>query len=171
MPPSSAGASSYEDQANSHNHDGYSAALDHGLAAPRVGDGDARHIAMKIIRMGHRKSISPINSYAESNKSKLWRETAARGHPSPLGRISIFRRKGISGRFFTSHLSGQDGAGTAWAGVDRKMRFARRRHYRAMLLRDGMEVDWGRKIEAYVTPLAHDETCVVLLSRDPFINF
>ena len=114
MPPSSAGASSYEDQANSHNHDGYSAALDHGLAAPRVGDGDARHIAMKIIRMGHRKSISPINSYAESNKSKLWRKTAARGHPSPLGRISIFRRKGISGRFFTSHLSGQDGAGVAW---------------------------------------------------------
>ena len=57
------------------------------------------------------------------------------------------------------------------AGVDRKMRFTRRRHYRAMLLRYGMEVDWGRKIEAYVTPLAHDETCVVLLSRDPFINF
>ena len=57
------------------------------------------------------------------------------------------------------------------AGVDRKMRFTRRRHYRAMLLRDGMEVYWGRKIEACVTPLAHDKTCVVLLSRDPFINF
>src|SRR5215472_1747890 len=57
------------------------------------------------------------------------------------------------------------------AGVDRKMRFAQRRHYRAVLLRDGMEVDWGRKTQAYVTPLAHDETCVVMISRDPFINF
>ena len=84
MPPSSAGASSYEDKANSYTHDGYSAALDHGLAAPRVGDGDARHIAMKSIRMRQRKSMSPINSYAESNKGKLWRETAAGGHPSPL---------------------------------------------------------------------------------------
>ena len=57
------------------------------------------------------------------------------------------------------------------AGVDRKMRFAQRRHYRAMLLRDGMEVYWGRKIQAYVTPLAHDETCVVMISRNPFSNF
>ena len=86
MPPSSAGASSYEDKANSYTHDGYSAALDHGLA-PRVGDGDARHIAMKIIRMRQRKSISPINSYAESNKGKLWRETAVRAASLPGGRF------------------------------------------------------------------------------------
>jgi hypothetical protein len=68
MPPSSAGASSYEDKANSYNPYGYSAALDHWLADRRGGDGDARHIAMKSIRMRHRKSMSPINSYAESNK-------------------------------------------------------------------------------------------------------
>ncbi len=72
MPPSSAGASSYEDKADSYNHYRYSAALDHGLAALRAGDGDARHIAIKIISMGQRKSISQINSYAESNKGKLW---------------------------------------------------------------------------------------------------
>ena len=38
------------------------------------------------------------------------------------------------------------------------MRFAQRRHYRAMLLRDAIEVCCGRKIQAYVTKLAHDET-------------
>jgi len=58
--------------------------------------------------------------------------------------------------------NGVDSRVRAWsgleAGVDRKMRFAQRRHYRAMLLRDGIEVYWGRKIQAYVTPLAHDET-------------
>jgi len=43
MPPSSAGASSYEDEANSYKHDTYSAALNHSVAASRVGDGDARH--------------------------------------------------------------------------------------------------------------------------------
>jgi hypothetical protein len=65
MPPSSAGASSNEDKANSYNHYRNSAALDHSLADPRGGDGDARHIAMKSIRMRQRKSMSPINSYAE----------------------------------------------------------------------------------------------------------
>ncbi|SRR6266566_4755624 len=57
------------------------------------------------------------------------------------------------------------------AGVDREVRFAQRRHYRGLLWRDGMEVYWGRKIQAYVTPLGHDETCVVMMSRDPFLNF
>ncbi|MBA0083418.1 MAG: FAD-dependent monooxygenase [Acidobacteria bacterium Pan2503] len=75
-------------------------------------------------------------------------------------------------------IVGADGADSrvrAWSGleasVDRKMRFAQRRQYGAMLLRDGTEVSWGRKIQAYVTPLALDETCVVMISRDPFINF
>jgi hypothetical protein len=63
MPPSSAGPSSYEDKANSYQHDRYSAALEDGLAAQRVADGDECHIAMKISRMRQRKSISPINSY------------------------------------------------------------------------------------------------------------
>ena len=44
-PPSSAGVPSYEDKANSHNDEGYSTALKGPAAAPRVGDGDASHIA------------------------------------------------------------------------------------------------------------------------------
>ena len=50
------------------------------------------------------------------------------------------------------------------AGVHREARFAQRRHYRALLPRECMEVDWGRKIQAYVTPLPHDETCAVARS-------
>ena len=57
------------------------------------------------------------------------------------------------------------------AGGDREVRFAQRRHYRALLWRECMEVYWGRKIQVYVTPLAHDETCVVVISRDPFMAF
>jgi len=57
------------------------------------------------------------------------------------------------------------------AGARRDVRFAQRRHYRAKLLTDCVEVHWGREIQAYVTPLAHDETCVVLISRNPSIRF
>jgi hypothetical protein len=71
-PPSSAGVSSYEDRADSYNYDTYSDGLKNSVAAPRVRDGDARHIAMKIIRMRGRESISQINSYVESNKRSLY---------------------------------------------------------------------------------------------------
>ena len=63
------------------------------------------------------------------------------------------------------HWSGLD------SGVRREVRFAQRRHYHVKLLTDCVEVYWGRKIQAYVTPLANEETCVVLISRDPSMRF
>jgi len=29
-----------------------------------------------------------------------------------------------------------------------------------------MEIHWGEKVQAYVTPLSNDEICVALISRD-----
>lgn len=62
-----------------------------------------------------------------------------------------------------------------WGGLDAALnperRFAQRRHYRVKLLTDCVEVYWGRRIQAYVTPLAGKETCVVVISRDPAMNF
>lgn len=57
------------------------------------------------------------------------------------------------------------------AGAHSEVRFAQRRHYRGQLPTDCLEVYWGRKIQAYVTPLANEETCVVLISRDPAMRF
>jgi flavin-dependent dehydrogenase len=62
-----------------------------------------------------------------------------------------------------------------WSGLDagahREVRFAQRRHYRIPPRTDCVEVHWGRKMQAYVTPLANEETCVVLISRDPAMRF
>ncbi|HYL86432.1 MAG TPA: NAD(P)/FAD-dependent oxidoreductase [Candidatus Angelobacter sp.] len=62
-----------------------------------------------------------------------------------------------------------------WCGLDsgtlRNVRFAQRRHYRVKPWTDCVEVYWGRRMQAYVTPLANDETCVVLISRDPRMRF
>lgn len=57
------------------------------------------------------------------------------------------------------------------AGAKQQIRFAQRRHYRAKLLTDCVEVYWGEKIQGYVTPLANEETCVVLISRHPSMHF
>jgi len=62
-----------------------------------------------------------------------------------------------------------------WSGLDttvhREIRFAQRRHYRVKRSTDCVEVYWGGMTQAYVTPLANEETCVVLISRDSLIHF
>ena len=62
-----------------------------------------------------------------------------------------------------------------WIGLDQgsrqRARFAQRRHYGLKPWSDCVEVYWGREMQAYVTPLALDETCVVLISRDPLMKF
>jgi menaquinone-9 beta-reductase len=58
-----------------------------------------------------------------------------------------------------------------WIGLGVKarqeIRFAQRRHYRVKAWTDCMEIHWGQKVQAYVTPLSNDETCIALISRDP----
>jgi flavin-dependent dehydrogenase len=63
---------------------------------------------------------------------------------------------------------------TPWfarAGLDRyhceRTRFAFRRHYRVSPWTDCMELHWGAKCQIYVTPIAADEVCVALISREP----
>jgi menaquinone-9 beta-reductase len=58
-----------------------------------------------------------------------------------------------------------------WIGLGvyarEEKRFAQRRHFRVKAWTDCMEIHWGQKAQAYVTPLSNDETCVSLISRDP----
>jgi len=115
----------------------------------------------------HRKMVERAE---ESGVELLWN--------SPVTGIS--RRCAIVGgkAIPTKWVVGADGVhsrGRRWSGLDSgvhcEVRFAQRRHYRARLLTDCVEVYWGRKIQAYVTPLANEETCVVLISRDPAMRF
>jgi len=61
-----------------------------------------------------------------------------------------------------------------WAGLDNydyhRTRFAFRRHYRVSPWSDCMELHWGPKCQIYVTPIAADEICVALVSRDPHLR-
>lgn len=73
-------------------------------------------------------------------------------------------------------IIGADGGNSLvrrWAGLDRassQTRFAFRTHYRITPWSDFMEVHWGEKCQIYVTPVANNEICVVLISRDPHLR-
>jgi flavin-dependent dehydrogenase len=69
---------------------------------------------------------------------------------------------------------GADGIGSRvrrWSGLDfatrHEVRFAQRRHYRIRPWTEHVEIYWGRMMQAYVTPLGEEETCVALISYDP----
>jgi menaquinone-9 beta-reductase len=49
----------------------------------------------------------------------------------------------------------------------REIRYAQRQHFRVKAWTDCMEIHWGKRAQAYVTPLGDDEICVALVSRDP----
>lgn len=46
-------------------------------------------------------------------------------------------------------------------------RFGFRRHYRIAPWGEHMEIHWGPDSQIYVTPVAENEVCVVLIARDP----
>jgi menaquinone-9 beta-reductase len=56
-----------------------------------------------------------------------------------------------------------------WSGLDvvtgTSQRFAVRRHYRVKPWTIHMEVHWGSGVQAYVTPVSPDETCIVVMSE------
>jgi menaquinone-9 beta-reductase len=71
-------------------------------------------------------------------------------------------------------IIGADGGNSRvrrWTGLDeyrkRDCRYAFRRHYQVAPWSDHMELHWGRLGEIYVTPVAQDQVCVALISRDP----
>ena len=71
-------------------------------------------------------------------------------------------------------IIGADGGNSRvrrWCGLDayrkKDCRYAFRQHYRVAPWTDRMELYWGRHGEVYVTPVAKDEVCVALISRDP----
>jgi flavin-dependent dehydrogenase len=61
-----------------------------------------------------------------------------------------------------------------WAGLDAStpshLRFGFRRHYRVAPRSEYMEVHWGKGCQLYITPVAPDELCVAVISRDPHLR-
>ena len=71
-------------------------------------------------------------------------------------------------------IIGADGGSSRvrrWAGLDafqkRDYRYAFRQHYRVAPWTDRMELHWGRHEQIYVTPIAKDQVCLALISRNP----
>ncbi len=69
---------------------------------------------------------------------------------------------------------GQNSRVRHWAGLDaayrESFRYGFRRHYRVRAWTDFMEIYWGDQCQMYVSPVARDEVCVALITRDPHVR-
>jgi menaquinone-9 beta-reductase len=77
-----------------------------------------------------------------------------------------------SRRIRSRWIVGADGHGSRvrrWSGLEatsrRKQRYASRRHYRMKPWSNHVEIHWGERAQAYVTPIGAEEVCVVLMSE------
>jgi|SRR5581483_6463966 len=85
----------------------------------------------------------------------------------------------VNGRAIRSRwIVGADGHNSAirtWAGLDSNhtssRRFGFRRHFRVAPWTDHVEVHWGQPCQVYVTPVADDEICVALITRDRRVRY
>ena len=84
----------------------------------------------------------------------------------------------VDGRLVRSRwIAGADGGHSPvrrWAGLDachhESRRFGFRRHYRVAPWTECMEIHWGDRCQLYITPVAGEEVCVVLISRDQHLR-
>jgi flavin-dependent dehydrogenase len=85
----------------------------------------------------------------------------------------------VNGRAVRSRwIVGADGHNSAiraWAGLGAgsisSQRFGFRRHFRVAPWTDHVEVHWGEQCQVYVTPVADDEVCVALITRDRRVRY
>jgi menaquinone-9 beta-reductase len=70
-------------------------------------------------------------------------------------------------------IVGADGSGSRvrrWSGLDashgRSLRHATRRHYRVTPWTEFVEIYWGERCQAYVTPTSSQEVCIVLTAAE-----
>ena len=87
--------------------------------------------------------------------------------------VTLAGGRACEARLWARWIVGADGIGSrvrSWAGLDaakrRDCRFAVRWHYRMRPWSDFMEVHWGERAQAYVTPVGADEVCVVTISSE-----
>ena len=78
----------------------------------------------------------------------------------------------VKGTFATRWIIGADGSTSRvrrWSGLEafvrRAQRSATRRHYRVRPWSEYMEIHWGKRAQAYVTPISGQEVCIVMMAE------
>ena len=80
----------------------------------------------------------------------------------------------LAGRVVSTRwIIGADGGASRvrkWADLDdtmqRAQRLASRRHYGVKPWSEYMEIHWGKKVQAYVTPISSEEVCIVMMGDE-----
>jgi menaquinone-9 beta-reductase len=110
-----------------------------------------------------------VDEACASGVSFLWRTPVTGLQPE-----GVVTTRGIVAARWVVGADGLHSRVRRWCGLEslrQSRRFASRSHYRARPWSDHMEVYWGDEAQAYVTPVAEEEVCLVVISRSPETRF
>jgi flavin-dependent dehydrogenase len=91
---------------------------------------------------------------------------------SPVVAIGASHVELAAGRIATRWIVGADGQSSRvrrWIGIETKhiqRRYATRRHFCTQPWSNYVEIHWGARAQAYVTPVGPNEICIVMISVD-----
>jgi flavin-dependent dehydrogenase len=151
--------------------DGVAAAASLGLALPA-----ADSFTLRGIRF-HGAGVSVASEFPDGHGRGVRRTTLHRILAEEAERcgVDLHWNAPVAGlaNIKARWIVGADGIGSrvrAWAGLDRfirdRRRYGFRLHFRTAPWTDYVEIYWGDGCQVYVTPVAPDEVCVALISRD-----
>jgi len=115
-----------------------------------------------------------IDRAEETGATLLW-GVAVKGL-TPTG-VALDGREVRCGEIKSRWVIGADGENSRvrhWAGLDHtlraSLRYGFRRHFSIATWTDCVEIYWRSGCQIYVTPIAPDEMCVAMISRDPHLR-
>lgn len=87
--------------------------------------------------------------------------------------VELLHGENLAGRWIIG-ADGHTSMVRRWAGLDavhhESRRYAFRRHYALAPWTTHMEIHWGPRCQAYITPVSSAEVCVVVMSHDPHLR-
>lgn len=130
------------------------------------------HFPHDVGRGVPRTLLHPLLTAAAEKEgvSLLWKAPVSGidGHTVQLASGTALRARWIIG------ADGSQSRTRHWAGLTEvrraTRRFGFRRHYRREPWSEYMEIHWGERCQFYITPVASDAVCVVLMSRAPALR-
>jgi flavin-dependent dehydrogenase len=155
--------------------DGVAAAAALGLPLPA-----AASFALRGIRF-HGEGVSVASEFPNGHGRGIRRTTLHRILAEEAERCGVDLRWNVPVAGLSENAArwivGADGIGSrvrAWAGLDHfvrdRRRYGFRLHFRAAPWTDYVEIYWGDGCQVYVTPIAPDEVCIALITRDPKVR-
>jgi menaquinone-9 beta-reductase len=116
-----------------------------------------------------------VDHAADCGVEMAWRSRVTQNNVAGANSVSLLLNGSPVLCKWIIGADGQNSKVRHWAGLDEgtksTQRIGLRQHFRIKPWSEFVEIYWGERGQAYVTPIGSEEVCVALISREKFSSF